>query len=64
MERFLTAEQVAELLQVHLDTVRRWLREGTLHGRKIGRVWRVPESELDNLKKAVANDSQKEQEDE
>ncbi len=49
MERFLTVEQVAQTLQVHLDTVRHWLRTGQLKGSKIGRVWRVPESELHKL---------------
>lgn len=27
-EQFLTVEQVAQALQVHLDTVRHWLRTG------------------------------------
>lgn len=49
MERFFTVEQVAESLQVHLDTVRRWLRTGQLQGLKIGRVWRISESELSKL---------------
>lgn len=46
MERFLTAEQVAELMQVHLGTVRVWLRSGQLRGVKVGRAWRVPESAI------------------
>lgn len=46
MDRFLTAEQVAEMMQVHLGTVRAWLRSGQLRGVKVGRVWRVPESAL------------------
>ena len=46
MEKFLTAEQVAELMQVHLGTVRVWLRSGQLRGVKVGRAWRVPESAI------------------
>lgn len=53
MERFLTAEQVAQALQVHLNTVRHWLRTGQISGRKIGRVWRISESELRQLGSAV-----------
>jgi excisionase family DNA binding protein len=45
MERMLTPEQAAEVLQTHPVTVRLWLRTGKLRGRKIGRIWRVPESE-------------------
>lgn len=49
MERYLTVEQAAEVLQVHPDTVRQWLRGSQLGGRKIGRIWRIPESEIKNL---------------
>ncbi len=43
MERaFLTAEQVAEQLQMHPRTVRRMLADGRLPGTKIGtKEWRV-----------------------
>jgi excisionase family DNA binding protein len=38
----LTAEQAAEQLQLHADTVRRLLREGEIPGRKVGkRQWRI-----------------------
>jgi excisionase family DNA binding protein len=47
-ERWYTVEQIAELLQVHHDTVRRWLRTGALKGRGFGgrTGWRVRESDL------------------
>ena len=57
MERFLTTEQVAEALQVHLNTVRRWLRTGELQGRKFGRVWRVSECEMKRLEQTFSNSS-------
>ena len=47
MERMLTVEDVAKQLQVHPETIRRWLREGRLDGYRISRRggWRVrPES--------------------
>jgi excisionase family DNA binding protein len=32
LDRWLTVAQVAEALQVHEETVRRWLRQGRLEG--------------------------------
>jgi excisionase family DNA binding protein len=46
MEMLLTIEQAAERLQLHRDTVRKQLKRGALRGLKRGRVWRVPESAL------------------
>jgi len=42
-ERFLTVEDVAAQLQIHPETVRRWLREGRLAGYRISRKggWRI-----------------------
>ena len=33
--------QVAKLLNVHPETVRRWLVDGTLPGRKVGGLWLI-----------------------
>jgi acetyl-CoA synthetase len=49
METLFTVEEAAELMKVKVDTVRRWLRNGTLRGRKIGRIWRIAESDLSKL---------------
>jgi excisionase family DNA binding protein len=35
-ERWLTVEQIADALQVHANTVRRWLRSGELTGHNLG----------------------------
>jgi excisionase family DNA binding protein len=53
-ERWLTVAQVAEQLQVSEVTVRRWLREGALHGRQLGgrAGWRVAEAELERFMQA------------
>ncbi len=42
----LTVEEVAERLKVHPESVRRWLRDGTLTGHLVTRRagWRIPES--------------------
>ena len=47
---YLTVRQVAERLQVHENTVLRWLQVGVLKARRYGRLWRIPASELDEVK--------------
>ncbi|MDO8683312.1 MAG: helix-turn-helix domain-containing protein [Armatimonadota bacterium] len=47
MARILTVEQVAEKLQVKPLTVREYLRKGKIPGRKLGRAWRVVETDLE-----------------
>lgn len=42
-----TVEQIADKLQVDLETVRIWLRAGKLKGIKVGRLWRVRERDLE-----------------
>jgi excisionase family DNA binding protein len=56
-ERWLTVAQIAERLQVHQETVRRWLREGRLAGKNFGGKggYRVRESELQAFMEADAN---------
>ena len=46
---YLTTEQVAAVLQVEQRTVAQWLRTGQLKGVKMGRLWRVPPSALDEF---------------
>ena len=46
-EEYLTADQVAEKLQMHTRTVRRLLASGELPGKKIGgKEWRVSAAAL------------------
>jgi excisionase family DNA binding protein len=48
----LTVEQVAERLQVHPETVRRWLRGGRLRGVRLGGSklgYRISEDELERF---------------
>ena len=47
MEEILTAEEVADYLRVHLMTVRRWCRSGSLPAAKIGRAYRIKKGDLD-----------------
>ncbi|OBB95919.1 hypothetical protein A5782_05595 [Mycobacterium sp. 852002-40037_SCH5390672] len=46
---------VAKLIGVEQDTVRKYLRLGTMRGRKVGDRWLVPLSEIENYhRKAVS----------
>ena len=47
MARILTVEQAAEKLQMSTRTTRDMLRLGKLPGRKIGRAWRVVDTDLE-----------------
>jgi len=47
-EQYLTVDQVAEILQLNTQTVRRMLAAGTLPGKKLGaREWRIARAKLD-----------------
>jgi excisionase family DNA binding protein len=48
-----TAEQVAQFLNLHVRTVRRYMRDGRLKARRIGKEYRVAQADLD----AFAGDS-------
>lgn len=74
IEKFLTTEQVADILQVHPFTILKFLKSGRLKGLKLGRVYRIQESDVhDFLEKSlvktkkqtqVSNDSQEQEIDE
>jgi excisionase family DNA binding protein len=44
---FLTPQEVSSLLRVSVYTVRRWIKEGTLPAYKVGRGWRIKDTDLD-----------------
>jgi excisionase family DNA binding protein len=46
IEEILTANQVAELLQIHPRTVYKLVKQGSLPGRKFGGGWRFSKSEI------------------
>jgi len=43
----LTIDEVAKLLRVSPDTVYRLAARGELAGRKVGRIWRIPRSAVE-----------------
>ncbi len=49
MEELLTVTQMSEELNVTTRTIRNYLAEGKLEGKKIGGQWRFPKSELYKL---------------
>jgi excisionase family DNA binding protein len=50
-ERYLTIEEVAELLRVSERTVYRWIRNGNLQAIQVmeGGGYRIPQSEIDRF---------------
>ncbi len=48
-DKFLTLEQVADRLIVPPSTVRHWIVTGKLRGFKVGKYWRVRESDVDEF---------------
>jgi excisionase family DNA binding protein len=52
-ERLLTPDDAAKALVVKSSTVREWLRAGKLKGMKMGRLWRIKESDLEEFLKAL-----------
>jgi excisionase family DNA binding protein len=45
-QRFLTPEEVAQMLRVSPEAIRRLLRRREMPGIRVGRAWRVEEAEL------------------
>ncbi len=44
---YLTTAEVAAWFKVSVFTVRRWIKQGDLPARKVGREWRVPQGALE-----------------
>ena len=49
MKQLLTVEQVADILQVSPESVRRYLRDGLMRGLKLPQKWRVSQEELERF---------------
>src|SRR3954465_10582538 len=47
-DTYLSTEEVAKLLSVHINTVSRWIKSGKLPSTKIGREYRIPRSAIEN----------------
>jgi excisionase family DNA binding protein len=53
----LTIDEVAKILCVSLDTVYQLVASGTLVGRKVGRIWRIPWSAVQQYLHSALHDS-------
>jgi excisionase family DNA binding protein len=53
-----TLKEVAEYLNVHPDTIRRYVKRGQLPAFKIGTDWRFNKESIDEWRKAQENHSQ------
>ena len=49
METYYTPKEIAEKLKLNIGTVYKWIREGRIKAIKLGDVWRISESELNQL---------------
>ena len=45
-QSFLTPQEVSDFLRVSVYTVRRWIKQGELPAYKVGRGWRISETDL------------------
>ena len=48
-ERPFTVQEAADFLKVHINTVKRWIKEGRIKAVKIDRHWRIRRSEIDRV---------------
>lgn len=55
MEKFFTTEQVANILQVHPFTILKFIKNGKLKGIKLGRVYRIKESDVSEFLEGAAS---------
>ncbi len=39
---YLTPEELADILRVHPETIRKSIRQGRIRAQKVGRLWRIP----------------------
>ena len=46
MSKMLTLREVSESLDLHINTIRGYVKQGKLRAVKFGRVWRVSEKEV------------------
>jgi len=59
-DKVLTPEDAAKILKVHPNTIRKWLRNGTIKGSQFnGRLWRITESAINETLKEIKSDTNK-----
>jgi len=53
-ESFYTVEEAAEIIEVSVYTIRRWLKDGKLEGKRVGKFWRISK---ESVKSVLPNDN-------
>lgn len=48
-DEYYTPQEVADLLKLHYNTIRRMIKSGELPAEKIGRQWRIRRADLEQL---------------
>jgi len=61
-EKFFTTDQVAKKLQVHPFTILKYIKSGKLRGIKLGRVYRIKESDMNKFIEERMTQKKKEKE--
>jgi excisionase family DNA binding protein len=56
VDEYLTPDQVAALIKVHVMTVYNWLNAGKLRGYKAGDQWRIKQSDVETFLKSNQGD--------
>lgn len=51
VEQMYTPEEAAEILGFKKRTIMEWLRNGKIRGVKMGKEWRITETELNRIQK-------------
>jgi excisionase family DNA binding protein len=59
LEELLLPAEVARILRVTLRTVERYCKQGKLRAVKVGRLWRIPRSSLEEFLKTEAGGNAK-----
>lgn len=61
MDKLYDLEEVSKILQVHIETVRRYIKSGALRAAKIGKAYRVQERDLQAFIEARIKNAPEEQ---
>jgi acetyl-CoA synthetase len=59
LDELLLPAEVARILRVTTRTVERYCKKGRLRAVKVGRLWRIPRSSLEEFLKTEAEDNAK-----
>lgn len=56
MVRLYTVTEVAQILSVHRETIRRWIKKGSIKATKVENLYLISQDELDKIKGMLVKD--------